>query len=224
MKKRFVFMAVALTLPLSGCGKPPKDVAQKIALNYINDMGSGTYVELSDIKYLSAASKDGGYLVNIQAGDALCEMRMIKGEKEWMAKGISCNGDFLSREKTVERKKVVFTKLIQKEVDKTKAKEITNKNGTTTKYIFDGKRYALVLNTQAPATDVPNEKKKEVADNFTQLLCSAQEFKTAREVGYDTGVDMVSKDNKTLLSVTVSSKDDCQNQNNSLAAPPPPAE
>ena len=207
----FALLAVVLTLTLVGCGKPPKDVAQKIALNYINGMG-GEYVELGDIKYLSAASKDGGYLVNIQAGDALCEMQMIKGDKEWLAKGISCNGSFLSSDKIAPRKKTVVTKLIQKQVDETKAKEIVNENGTTGKFTFDGKRYAMVLNTQAPAVEIPADKKKEASDKFVELMCSQKGFRSAREVGYDTGVDMVSKDNKTLVSVTISDKD-CQNQN-----------
>jgi hypothetical protein len=213
MKKlHFTLLGAALTLTLVGCGKPPKDVAQKIALNYVNGMGSGAYMELADIKFLSAASKDGGYLVNIQAGDALCEMQMIKGDKEWMAKGISCNGAFLSSEKTMERKKIVVTKLIQKQADETKTKEITNANGTTGKFIFDGKRYAMVLNTQAPAPagEIPAEKKKEATDSFVQLMCTNKGFKSAREVGYETGVDMVSKDNKVIFSVTINDKD-CQN-------------
>jgi len=202
----FLILAVASTIFLSGCGKPPKDITEKIAFNYVGSMGGGL-LELSDIKYLSAASKDGGYLVNIQAGDALCEMQMIKGDKEWLAKGISCNGSFLSPEKIAPRKKKVFTELIKKQAAETNAKEIVNNDGSTGKFAFDGKKYSMIFNTQVPAFEIDAGKKKTLNDRFTQMMCTEQAFRTAHEVGYDTGVDMISKDNKLLFSVTISGKD-----------------
>src|ERR1039457_1744167 len=58
----YAVLAASLSLTLSGCGKPPKDVAEKIAFNYVKDMANG-YLEQSDIKFISSAAKDGGYIV-----------------------------------------------------------------------------------------------------------------------------------------------------------------
>jgi hypothetical protein len=207
MKKVYVAMlCAAAALALAGCGKPPKDVAQKMALGYIIGKG-GEYVELDDIKYLGETSKDGGYLVSIQAGDAQCEMQMNKKDKDWVVKGMNCNGTFLSKEKIAPRKKVMVTKLIQKQAEITKSKEIVNNDGTTGRYTFDGKRYAMVINTQAPAAGLPDAKKKETTEKFVQMMCSQQGFIDAREAGYDTGMELVSKDDKTLLSVTITDKE-----------------
>ena len=129
---------------ISGCGKPPKDVARKMTLDYVISMG-GEDLQLEDIKYLSAYAKDGGYTVNMQAGEALCEMPMIKGEKEWMAKGINCNGSFLTGEKKVERRKERMKAKIKSAVEEGNAKPYKNADGLTITNSLDGKRYAMVI-------------------------------------------------------------------------------
>ena len=45
---------------------------------------------------------------------------MLKGDKDWMAKGISCNGSFVSPEKKAEKEKILIKKELQKLVDDTK--------------------------------------------------------------------------------------------------------
>jgi hypothetical protein len=180
-----------------------------MALSYVQSVG-GRDLELGDIKYLSAYSKDGGYVVNIQAGDALCEMPMIKGDKEWMARGISCNGSFLSEEKAIERSKARLARDIKKNVDEfnTQAPRTTEHGVRMNKASFDGKRYAMDITLPVTAAELPEDKKIALADGFTKARCNEKLSKEALEAGYTLGVDVSSSDNKSILSLTLSN-DDC---------------
>jgi len=68
MKKRVISTLVLTTmcLGLTACGGPPKDEARKNLLAYLEKDG----VLLEDIKFVSSYAKDGGYTVNLMAGQA----------------------------------------------------------------------------------------------------------------------------------------------------------
>lgn len=204
-----IFAVLVVTVGLIGCGKPPKDTARKIALNYLERDG----LILDDIKYLSAYSKDGGYTVNIQAGDALCEMPMIKGDKDWMAKGISCNGQFLSPEKVTERKKARFSEALKKEMAEANAKgPRTLENGIRfDKFTFDGTRFSIQMTSPRKAAELTDkdidEGKNSMAAYLKTKQCEDPNSRNAMAVGIIYGADMNSIDGKPILSVTVSDKD-----------------
>ena len=61
------------------------------------------------------------------------------------------------------------------------------------------------------AADVIEEKKKETIETFKSQLCTDQPWNGARFVGYDVGIDMISKEGTSILSVTKTAKD-CQGQ------------
>lgn len=200
-----VIVVMAVALALSGCGKPPKDVARKMVLSYFPN----EYLTLDDIKYLSAYSKEGGYVVNIQAGDALCEMSMIKGDKEWMAKGISCNGRFLSPEKVAEHKKAQIIEALKKTAADANAKgPQTVPNGVRIeKYVFDGSRYSFLMTSPVKAADASPEAAKAIAAKFVSDKCNDPKAREVMDLGIKFGLDVNSSDGKSLISVTVADKD-----------------
>lgn len=204
--KILIVLIFAVIIGLIGCGKPPKDVARKIVLSYF---GAREELILEDIKYLNAYSKDGGYTVNIQAGNALCEMPMIKGDKEWVAKGISCNGQFLSPEKFKERKKVRISEEIKKEMASENAKlPKTLENGIRIeKLTFDGTRFSGVLTSPLKATEFTDKKKKDVTAEIIGIKCKNPAVRDGMTVGISQGMDFTSIDGKPVLSVTVTDKD-----------------
>ncbi|MBI5892542.1 MAG: hypothetical protein HZB79_02640 [Deltaproteobacteria bacterium] len=206
-RKLVVFVLFAFIVGLSGCGKPPKDVVRKMALNYLKSDG----LILDDIKYLSAYSKDGGYTVNIQAGDALCEMPMIKGEKDWIAKGISCSGQFLSHEEIAKRKKALFSEELKKEVAGANAKgPQTLENGVRIeKATFDGSRLSWLMTSPLNAVEFTEEAKKTIMTELIAKLCTLPSTRNAFEAGFSYGYDINSVDGKPVLSLTINAKD-CQ--------------
>jgi len=214
-----IFFVVLMAVGLTGCGKPPKDVARNIALSYVRSMG-GEWLTKDDIKYLSAYSKEGGYVVNIQAGDALCEMQMIKGDKEWMGKGISCNGQFLSAEKIAEHKKAAFADAFKKYVvsENAKGPQAVDNGGRVEKYSFDGTRLSLLLTLPIKATEFTDEMKKKITSNFINRKCGIPEAREAASVGITFGIDLNSSDGKSLAAITIGDKDCKQVEDNPQAA------
>lgn len=198
---------LAFLVCLTGCGKPPKDITRKIALSYLERNG----LMLDDIKYLSAYSKDGGYVVNIQAGDALCEMPMIKGEKDWMAKGISCSGQFLSQAESAKRQKALFIEGIKKGVAEANAKgPQTWENGVRMeKTAFDGTRLSFQCASPLTANEFTNEAKKAMTAELIKNICEDPSVRNAFNAGISWGYDINSVDGKPALSITINGKD-CQ--------------
>ena len=202
MKRVFVTFAIfIITVGLAGCGKPPKDVTRKMVLNYF----PGAELTLDDIKYLSAYSKDGGYVINIQAGDALCEMPMIKGDTEWIAKGISCNGEFLSSEKKAVRKKARIIESLKKEVVDLNAKgSKTLDNGVRIeKYAFDGSRFSFKMTSPLKPSSFTQEVKNKLTSRMTEDFCLKPENQDIVSVGLTYGTDIYSTDGTPILTVTV---------------------
>lgn len=204
--KRLIVLIFTVIIGIIGCGKPPKDVARKIVLGYF---GAREELILEDIKYLNAYSKDGGYTVNIQAGDALCEMPMIKGDKEWLAKGISCNGQFLSPEKFKERKKIRISEGIKKDIASESAQfPKTLDNGIRVEKItFDGTRFSVVATSPLKASEFTDKKKKDVTAEIIGIKCKNPTARDGMTVGISQGMDFTSIDGKPVLSITVTDKD-----------------
>lgn len=202
-----LFALFAFIVGLSGCGKPPKEVARKITLSYLEENG----LTLDDIKYLSAYAKDGGYTVNIQAGDALCEMPMIKGEKDWMAKGISCNGPFLSQDERAKRKRTRIIESLKKEVADLNAKgpETLDNGIRIEKYAFDGSRYSVKMISPLKPSGFTQEIKNKITSQMTEFFCSKQEIQDVISAGLTYGADVYSTDGTPLFTVTVGNYD-CQ--------------
>lgn len=208
MKRVFITLVIFIvTVGLTGCGKPPKDITRKMVLNFF----PGAELTLDDIKYLSAYSKDGGYVVNIQVGDALCEMPMIKGDKEWIAKGISCNGEFLSPEKKATRKKVRIIESLKKEVVDLNAKgPKTLDNGVRIeKYSFDGSRYSVKMTSPLKPSAFTQEVKNKLTSKMTEDFCLKPEIQDIVSVGLTYGADVYSTDGTPIFTMTVGNYD-CQ--------------
>jgi|GEM_PF-532179 len=208
MKRVFITVVIfILTVGLAGCGKPPKDVSRKIALNYLvrNEL------ILDDIKYLSAYEKDGGYTVNIQAGDALCEMPMIKGDKEWIGKGISCNGTFIPEQKRKERKKARIIESLKKEVIDLNAKgPKTLENGVRIeKYAFDGSRFSFKMTSPLKPSAFTQAVKNKLISQMTEDFCLKPEIQDIISAGLTYGTDLYSTDGTPVFTVTVGDYD-CQ--------------
>jgi len=56
------------------------------------------------------------------AGQATCEMPMLKVDGKWIAKGMSCNGGYFTPEQAKERRKMALIKSYKGAADKSKRK------------------------------------------------------------------------------------------------------
>lgn len=79
-------------LALAACSsKPSEKEVKELAQQYLASMpfgGGGG----SEIKVIKSYVKDGNVVMVIQSGNMICDMPMMKTDKGWIARGISCGG------------------------------------------------------------------------------------------------------------------------------------
>lgn len=92
-----LFVLLVALVTLVGCSKGPSNKdASGLALSYLTGMAPG--ITEKDISILKSFEKEGNTIVVVQAGGMLCDMPVIKGKDSWIARGISCNGQFETKE------------------------------------------------------------------------------------------------------------------------------
>ena len=172
MKKKALLTLVLATmcLSLTACGGPPKDEARKNLLAYLEKDG----VLLEDIKFVSSYAKDGGYTVNLIAGQATCEMPMLKVDGKWIAKGMSCNGAYFTPEQAKERRKIALIKAYKEDAAKANSKlPETDKDGVRKdKITFENNQYIVHITSVSKASDYTEADKKERSIQYQTQLCS----------------------------------------------------
>jgi hypothetical protein len=206
MKKVLWLMVLFLVaFAVAGCGKPPKDVARKLALSYVDD----SELVLADVEYLSAYAKEGGYTVNVRVGDAICEMPMIKGEKGWLAKGISCNGSFLSSEKRAERRRSRLARQIKDAVESENRKgPRTFPNGVKfEKASFDGSIYKIVLISPHESSYFSEKFISTVKGEIIDFYCWDDSVRQVLSAGFSYFFDISSSDGGAHISIPITEKD-----------------
>jgi hypothetical protein len=108
--KKTTFLLIYCCFVLGACSaKPDEKTTKNIALQYIKNM-SPIEITTDKIKILKSYEKEGNRVMVLQVGGMLCDMPMIKTDKEWVARGISCNGPIFTPEELKAEKKKIFLK------------------------------------------------------------------------------------------------------------------
>jgi hypothetical protein len=190
---------------ITACGGPPKDEARKNLLAYLEKDG----VLLEDIKFVSSYAKDGGYTVNLMAGQATCEMPMLKVDGKWIAKGMSCNGGYFTPEQAKERRKMALIKSYKDAAAKANAKlPATDQGGVRTdKITFDNNQYIVHVTSANKSGDYTEADKKERLSQYQTKLCSDRDVFQALDAGIVFGIDATGTDGKPAMSVRVTAED-----------------
>jgi len=172
-KSIIVFAFVSAMITVAGCSKGPnKNDATGLAIGYLSNMVPG--ITKDEISILKTFEKDGDTIVVVQAGGMLCDMPVIKGKDGWLARGISCSGQFESPEKAAVRKKNAISTKLKAEINESNKKLPKEEDGLKTdKMLFENNTIILKLtlleyNSSDIKTTFINEKK----NNWTGMLCS----------------------------------------------------
>ena len=208
-----------MCLSLTGCGGPPKDVSRKILLQYLEKEG----VLLEDIKFVSSYAKDGGYTVNLMAGQATCEMPMLKVDGKWIAKGMSCSGGYFTPEQAKDRSKKLMIKTVQDEISKLmKTLPKTADNGViTTKVTFDASSNTVSYFATSPAkaAEYTETVAKERNEVYKQAMCDGSSSRSMLDNGISFAIVQTSSDGKPLAQLTAT-LGDCSKQKNIIPGAP----
>jgi hypothetical protein len=115
-RTRVFFVACIVCVNLLGCSQGPSDkVARNLALNYLSGMVPG--ITETEIAVIKSVEKDGYLTVTIQAGGMTCDMPVTKGKKGWVARGVTCTGQFEAPEKAAERKRSYMLASMKQSID-----------------------------------------------------------------------------------------------------------
>src|SRR5690242_19712311 len=94
---------------LAGCSNKPSDettrdlVSQYLSQN--SSMTGGLKVPKEKIRISNSYEKEGRKVMVVQVGGMVCDMSVIKTDKDWMATGISCNGSVYTQEEAAQEMK-----------------------------------------------------------------------------------------------------------------------
>lgn len=198
-------MLTTMCTLLTACGGPPKDEAIKNLLAYLEKDG----VLLEDIKFVSSYAKDGGYTVNLMAGQATCEMPMLKVDGKWIAKGMSCNGSYFTPDQAKERRKTALIKSYKEEAAKLNTKlPKTDQDGVRTdKITFENNQYIVHITAVNKSNEYTEAVKKEKTVQYQTQLCSDMNVIQALDAGIVFGIDATGVDGKLAISPRVTAED-----------------
>lgn len=205
-----VFKLVALCSAIGifmGCSsKPSKSESKQIGYQYLVEMVPG--IKKDEIEVLKTFIKEESPVVVIQAGGMICEMPMLKGKDGWIARGISCNGQFETPEKSAQRKKEVFRESVVSFVEKeNKTYPAKLDNGSVMKkatLIND----SLVYEVSYPEIKVADISKKTMDEAMAadakvvkENLCSNKTFSKMLNNGYSIEFKWYDADNVSIGNV-----------------------
>lgn len=211
--------AVCLALGvLSGCGsKPSKSESVQMGYHYLTSMVPGITTE--EISVLKTYMKEESPVVVLQAGDMICEMPVLKGKDGWIARGISCNGQFESPEKAALRQKKLFRESVVKYVAQVNEDIVKKPNSAD---IGDGiKLKKATLSNDTIVIDIVLSKEAAVGftdriaamrSNFVKTTCTNDQYSKAFKNGYSIDHVFVTEDNAKVTNVMITPADCSQIQ------------
>ncbi len=212
------FTACLMLSVLVGCSsKPSNSESQQLGYQYLTSMVPG--IKTEEISVLKTYMKDESPVVVLQAGDMICEMPVLKGKDGWIARGISCNGQFESSEKAVLRQKKLFRESVVKYVQQLN-EDIVKKPSTAE--VSDGiklKKGTLVNDTiiidvalNKEAANGFKERFEPMRPNFIKTTCTNQDFSKAFKNGYSIEHVFLTEDNAKVTNIMITPADCSQAQ------------
>lgn len=201
------FITLIACANLFGCSKgPSNEVAKKLAQGYLSSMVPG--ISENEFSILKSFQQEGNTIVVVQAGGMVCNMSVIKGKHGWIAKGISCNGQFEPQEKAAERKRSFMLASMKQAVE-----ELNKKVPTMS---ADGKtrndKYELVNNTMviyqtnvtAKASDMTAKEIEDKRAEYLAIQCVKLKELVSNGISYE--YDVKDKDGMPLIKHLINSE------------------
>lgn len=157
----------------AGCSNKPSDeTTRNLVSQYLEQspsMTGGLKVPKEKIKVSNSYDKDGRKVMVVRVGGMVCDMPVIKGDKDWMATGISCNGSVYTPEEAAQEQKKEGLEYYEKAGDELKKKG-PQKVGAVQVDSITVKGDTVTIETSVPGVTAAqlDEKKKAVIANEAQ--------------------------------------------------------
>lgn len=208
-----VIASVVAFVSLVGCSKGPNNKdASNLAMNYLSGMVPG--ITEKDISILKTFEKEGNTIVVVQAGGMLCDMPVIKGKDGWLARGISCNGQFESPEKSAERSRNAFFAMVKKDCEERNKKTPYYSDDRSVRYDkIEFENNSMIYKAtmvDIAANEMSEKDKKEENKAKIELLCSNDGSRSLLFNGITVVYDINDKNGSPLMK-SIISKGDCRN-------------